>query len=401
MAQIIKPDLNFVKEVIKAGGKDLKKCYQCSTCTAVCNVTQENRPFPRKEMLYAQWGLKDKLFSNPDIWLCHQCSDCTAYCPRGAKPGEVLGAIRKLAIREHSWPGFLGKLVGSPLYLVFLILVPVVILLIGANGNPLNPDSIPRGEDGSIVYSKFMPVNTVIDPIFIGAALFAIISFVIGVKKYWNTLTSSTVTYATKGLESNQSLSQTILNTIKEILLHKQFTKCNVTKTRTYAHLLTFYAFAGLFITTSWAVVYLYGYEIFGIQPFGIFHFGESPYPLYDPVKILANVSALALITGITLVVIFRLINAPKAGIGSYFDWLLITVIYIIAATGILSEVLRLLNIASLAYPVYFIHLTFVFFLFAYAPFSKMAHMVYRTVAMVFARHHGISSKDLIIEVAK
>lgn len=390
MAEIIRPDLNFVKEVIKAGGRDLKKCYQCSTCTAVCNVTQDKKPFPRKEMLYAQWGLKDKLFSSPDIWLCHQCSDCTAYCPRGAKPGEVLGAIRKLAIQEHSWPRFLGKLVGSPLYLILLLAVPVIILLIGANGNPLNPDSIPRGEDGSIVYAKFMPVNTVIAPIFIGAAAFAVVSFIMGVRKYWNTLKSA-------GYEpKSRSLSSTVVNTLKEIFIHRQFAKCNVTKTRTYAHLLTFYAFIGLFITPSWAVVYLYGYEIFGIQPFGIFHFGESPYPLYDPVKILANISALALITGITLVVLFRLINAPKAGIGSYFDWLLIAVIYIIAATGILSEVLRIMNIAGLAYPVYFLHLTFVFFLFAYAPFSKMAHMVYRTVAMVFARHNGIVSKELI-----
>lgn len=392
MAQIIKPDLNFVKEVIKSGGKDLKKCYQCSTCTAVCNVTQDKKPFPRKEMLYAQWGLKDKLFSNPDIWLCHQCSDCTAYCPRGAKPGEVLGAIRKLAIKEHSWPGFLGGLVGSPLYLILLLAVPVIILLIGANGNPLNPDSIPRGEDGSIVYAKFMPVNTVIDPIFIAAAAFAVISFVIGIKKYWNTLKSG-------GYEpKSASLSRTFISTLKEILVHRQFSKCNVTKTRTYAHLLTFYAFAGLAITTTWAVIYLYGWELLGIEPFSVFHFGESPYPMTDPLKIFANVSALALITGITLVVLFRLINSPKAGIGSYFDWLLITVIYVIAATGILSEVLRLLNVAGLAYPVYFIHLTFVFFLFAYAPFSKMAHMVYRTVAMVFARHNGIVSKELITE---
>ena len=55
-------------------------------------------------------------------------------------------------------------------------------------------------------------------------------------------------------------------------------------------------------------------------------------------------------------------------------------------ATGILSELVRLADLAALAYIIYFSHLVVVFFLFAYAPFSKMAHMVYRATAMVFAR---------------
>ncbi|MGD0281490.1 MAG: quinone-interacting membrane-bound oxidoreductase complex subunit QmoC [Dissulfurispiraceae bacterium] len=381
MEQIIKPDLNFVKDIIASGGESLKKCYQCSTCTVVCNVTPDEKPFPRKEMMYAQWGMKDKLISNPDVWLCHQCSDCTAYCPRGAKPGEVLGAVRKMTIREYS-PTPLAKMAGDPKYLLVLFAIPILLFLsyIVPKGY-LDFSSIPRGEDGGIVYAKFMPVFPQIDVTFGLAAFFALICFIIGIKNYWSAMSS--------GQQLNGCLTDSIKSVIVDIFTHSRFQKCNVTKDRSTAHLLVFYAFLGLAVTTTWAIAYLYGNEFFGITASTLFHFGESPYPLYDPMKIIGNASALALLAGITLVTLNRLKNASKAGPGSYFDWLFITVIFVIVLTGISSEVLRLANIAELAYPVYFTHLVFIFFLFAYAPFSKMAHMVYRATAMVFARIAG------------
>lgn len=379
--QVISPDINFVKEVIGSGGESLKKCFQCATCSVVCNVTPNSKPFPRKEMMDAQWGLKDRLLSNPDIWLCHQCSDCTAYCPRGAKPGEVLGAIRKITIKNYSVPGFLAMMTGESKYLLALFAMPVLIFLaiIASEGNLT---SFPEGQ---IVYSKFIPVHF-IDPIFIAASAFAAISFVFGVKKYWADMS--------RGTGAKGDLAGSIKQAIADILSHSRFKKCNVAKARSVSHLFVFYSFIGLTITTSWAVAYMYGNKIFGIESTSIFHFGQSPYPLYDPLKIVGNLSALALITGITLVVLNRMKNKEKAGIGSYFDWLFIVVVYAIAATGILSELLRLADIAALAYPVYFIHLVFVFFLFAYAPFSKMAHMVYRATAMVFARQAGREVED-------
>jgi quinone-modifying oxidoreductase subunit QmoC len=180
-----------------------------------------------------------------------------------------------------------------------------------------------------------------------------------------------------------------IIETIFEFMTHKRFKKCEVTKDRANTHMFVFFGFVGLAITTTWAIAYLYGHEIFGIKAFSVFHFGESPYPLYDPMKIVGNVSALLLLAGILQVITNRRKNAEKAGNGIYFDWLFISVITSIVITGILSEVLRLADIRVLAYPIYFIHLVSVFFLFAYAPYSKMAHMVYRTTALVFAKYSG------------
>ena len=386
---VISPDLQFVNQILKSGGESLKKCYQCATCSVVCNLTQNDKPFPRKEMVHAQWGLKDKLFGNPDIWLCHQCSDCTAYCPRGAKPGEVLNAVRKMSIENYAAPKFLGKAVASPGSLVPLLAIPAVIFgIILASLGHLNLAQVPRNELGRISYHEFLP-SLYIDSIFVPIALFAVIALAIGVSRYWKDMVRTAGPVTPKG-----SLSNAITATISEIISHKRFEKCNVTKDRKLAHLLVFFSFIGLAITTAWAVLYLYGpgiMKLLGAEPFK-WMLGPSPYPLTDPVKWLANVSALALLVGITLVMRNRQKNVEKAGKGGYYDWLFIYIIYAIMATGILSEVVRLSNIAVLAYLIYFTHLIVVFFLFAYAPFSKMAHMVYRATAMVFEKQYRAGS---------
>jgi quinone-modifying oxidoreductase subunit QmoC len=388
-AKIIKPDLEFVRKVMNSGGESLKKCYQCATCSVVCNVTPDDKPFPRKEMLHAQWGLKDKLFSNPDIWLCHQCSDCTAYCPRGAKPGEVLGAVRKLSIEHYAFPSFMGKALGNPKNLWMLLAVPVVIFftIMAYLGNLKIPAT-------DIVYARDMIEVPYIDTVFIAAALFAVMGFIAGVTRYWKDLKSGVEISTNKWQRMVKGpIPVIVLNTIVEFMTHKRFQKCEVTKDRSVSHMFVFFGFVGLAITTTWAIIYLYGFEIFKIQAFSIFHFGESPYPWYDPMKILGAVSGLVLFAGILQVIMNRNKNAEKAGKGSYYDWLFISIIFMIVTTGILSYVLRLADITVLAYPVYFIHLVVVFFLFAYAPFSKMAHMVYRTTALVFAKYSGREDK--------
>jgi len=379
-AIIASPDLDFVNAVLKGGGESLKKCYQCATCSVVCNLTPADKPFPRKEMIHAQWGLKDKLFGNPDIWLCHQCSDCTAYCPRGAKPGEVLNAVRKLSIENYSVPSFLGKAVGNPGALVLLLAIPTAIFFaILAGLGHLNLEAI-RNDAGKIAYSSLLK-SYYIDGVFVPIFMFAVISLLVGISRYWKDMVRTT------GV-APKDVGGAIGATISDILTHKRFEKCNVTKDRKLAHMLVFFSFIGLAITTAWAVVYLYGYEIMeamGKTPYS-WMLGPSPYPLTDPVKWLANISAAALMFGISLVMSNRLKYQEKAGKGGYYDWLFIYIVFAIMATGILSELLRLADIAILAYIIYFAHLVFVFFLFAYAPFSKMAHMLYRATAMVFAK---------------
>ena len=60
-----------------------------------------------------------------------------------------------------------------------------------------------------------------------------------------------------------------------------------------------------------------------------------------------------------------------------------------IGISGLLSWLLRLAGVAPIAYPIYFIHLVFVFSLFIYLPFSKLGHMFYRSAAICFNKYSG------------
>ncbi len=385
-ATVIKPDLQFVNEIIKGGGESLMKCYQCATCSVVCNVTPEGNPFPRKEMVLAQWGQKDKLITSPDVWLCHQCSDCTAYCPRGAKPGEVLNAIRKQSIKHVAMVPFFAKIATDWKLLPVLFAIPmalfyVILIAVGNAGF-----TAPRAEGNIMAYHKFVPVP-VIDTVFILTAIFAAASAFVGIKRLWSGMKAQA-----GEMKSSGSLGGDIVSSVTTILAHSKFADCNVNRMRQWGHMLLFYSFAGLAVVTTWAIIYLYGFELLGIQPFGPFHFGESPYPNSDPVKILALISSVAFAAGFAIILLNRLAKAGKAGMGSYFDWIFLLIVFGVGATGMLSWALRLADM-NVGYLVYYFHLVFIWSLFAYAPYSKFAHLFYRTTAMVFAKNSGRDKK--------
>ena len=366
-ATVIKPDLDFINSVINSGGESLKKCYQCATCSVVCNVTPDNNPFPRKEMVWAQWGLKEKFIGNPDVWLCHQCNDCTVYCPRGAKPGEVLGAIRKQSILQYSAPSFMGKLVNNKKFMPLLFLFPAVLfaIVLSAAGT----FSMPEGD---IVFSKFFPIH-IIQALFIPALALGSLVGILGVMKFWKDMKQA-------GGAASGDLKGSIIETITDVVSHKKFKDCEVNKSRYSAHLLVFYSFVALGIATGLGVLYI---DILHIEsPFSFSGVSDGA-----PVKIFGLIGAIALLVGIFLMIANRFKNAEKVGIGSYFDWLLITIIGVVMASGILSWLTRLAGIANLAYPIYFIHLIFVFSLFLYLPYSKLAHLFYRSTAICYAKY--------------
>ncbi|MBW2365567.1 MAG: quinone-interacting membrane-bound oxidoreductase complex subunit QmoC [Deltaproteobacteria bacterium] len=370
---MIEPDLGFIREVEGLGGGDLKKCFQCATCSVACPISPDNKPFPRKEMIAASWGLKDRLVANYDIWLCHNCGDCTTLCPRGAKPGDVLGAIRSYAIADYAIPKALGRAVNDPKKLPLLLAIPVVIFIVlGLITGFLNFN--PGGAE--IVHSHFFS-TWLVDLVFIPLTVWVIAIFAMGLKRFLNDIhENALLTGKTdkKELEIG-GLIQGLIRVIPKILLHRQFNECGDNKDRATAHLLVLYSFISLFIVTNIFFFTLYVLQVHG------------PYSQMNPVKWLANIAGLALIVGSILLIKNRLAKTDQ--VSSYVDWYLLGLVLGLGLTGMGTEITRLVGWAFVSYWLYFIHLVFVFMLFAFLPFSKMAHLVYRTVAMAYGEYIG------------
>lgn len=392
----INSDLQFIKFLKGAGGDTLKKCYQCATCSVVCPLSSDSKPFPRKEMIWAQWGLKDKLIADPDVFLCHQCGDCTAYCPRGAKPGDVLGAIRAYAYTHYGFPSGLAKLASSSKNLPILIGLPAIIVLIAwvISGGMHLPKS------GNIDFGTFFGhwdfkylSKTVffIDAIMLPAAGLALFAAYKGVSTMWKMMAEGLETKGDFRPSCLQFAKEFLLPAVQEIIAHNRFNECGANQDRVKGHKPLMLAFIGLLIVTTYGFIRK---DLLGI----VMPSMHGPIPLWDPIKILANVSAVAMIYGIFLLWGKRSNDEAASGTkGTFYDWFLIYEIAAVGVSGLLAELTRLAGIGSLAYLFYYIHLVAIMMLFLYMPYTKFAHLVYRTFAMAFERYRD---SDYVVKKA-
>ncbi len=379
--QTTEPDLEFIRSVQSMGGADLKKCYQCATCSTVCELSPDDKPFPRKEMILATWGQRDRLVSDPDIWLCYQCNDCSRRCPRGARPGDVLAAIRDYVYRYFSFPSFMGKALASPKALPALFLTPVIVLMLCVFL------FAPKADDGGylflqsevIDFNLFLPHSSV-DALFVFGNLMIFLFAAIGFTRFWRAMRQS-------GDELQMSFLQGFLRTIPELLSHARFRKCGANHPRAIGHMLLFFGFGGAMITTGAVLVFVFIPHYLSLLGMESSHsFFQVPINLPHPVKILGASSGLALTTGGGLLLYRRWTHRDEVGATGYADYLFLYMLSIAGFTGILSWLTRLSGVPMLAYSNYFVHLVCVYFLLWYMPYSKFAHMIYRTLALTYAR---------------
>ncbi|MFO7654132.1 MAG: quinone-interacting membrane-bound oxidoreductase complex subunit QmoC [Candidatus Krumholzibacteriia bacterium] len=378
LAERIEPDLAFIRELRQAGGETLKKCYQCATCSVTCELAPVDRPFPRKEMIWAQWGLKDRLLADPDIFLCYQCNDCSQSCPRGARPGDVLAALRASVYARFAFPSFMGKALGNPNAMLALFLVPVAVLF---GLLVLQHAGTAEGFGGRMAglftadhvhYHSFL-AHGLLEGLFIAGNVFIFLLAGVGFYRYYDNLRRH------HGGPTTMGFGAAVTATIKEIVMHRRFTQCGQNRSRSAAHMLVLFGFLGAAATAGLAL----GFMLVWMARNPGLDFGGIG--LANPIKWLGVTSGVALITGSVLMIRRRRLDPDAVGANGFADQLFVWMIFVVAATGMLTWMLRLVETPALAYPIYFVHLVAVFFLLWYMPYSKFSHMIYRALALSWA----------------
>jgi quinone-modifying oxidoreductase, subunit QmoC len=364
----VQPDISFIRELQAATGSQLTTCMQCGACTAACSLSEEANVFPRKQMIMAAWGLKERLMADPNVWTCHQCGDCTVSCPRGVKPGEILAAVRQAQISHYARPGFLSRWMQDirflPLVIFFPALVITMILLVAGTFSP-SDFTLPAG---LVNYGAFFPhgwLNGSFTLLFVLSAMAGIN----GIRQYWKNMKS----LPDESISLPRLTFTKCWQVIRTIMIHRDFNRCKENKSRSLSHLFVFWGFILLLFVTFFAILSTI--------------FFEYPLGILNPIKMAGNLGAILLLAGSSLMIFhrFRKKNSLES---RYGDWFFLLSFWLLTLSGLLVEGARF-HEWSFAYHIYFIHLILVWIIILYIPYTKFAHFLYRTTALMFLKMKG------------
>ncbi len=379
---VIDPDLDFIRSLSRQTGESYKKCFQCGTCSAACPISPDTHPFPRKEMAWALWGMRDRLLEDPDVWLCHHCNDCSVSCPRSGRPGDVLAAVRRESVIHYAAPGFLARWVSEPRFVPLLLVLPAVLLglaivLQERIGSALGL-ATPIGESIVYSYSPMLP-HWLLNSFFGLFTLLALLAAVIGLVRFVRVIKAPRIWGATG--PPNRSLARSAWIAIKQVFTHDKFTSCTAAHSRPLSHFCVFFGFIALTVVTFWVITG----PVNPLVKDGFIY----PFSFWSPWKLLANLGGAAVFIGCVMMLRQRLRNRDNAGGSTFFDWVFLWTLFAVVVSGFATELLHYLRMAPHRHVVYFTHLILVFALLIYLPYSKFAHVLYRTAAMIFGEYYG------------
>jgi citrate/tricarballylate utilization protein len=351
-------------DVIQEAGRQLVICNACRYCEGYCPVfraIETRRDFQQGDVFY---------LSN----LCHDCRACYYAC-MFTPPHEfainipqILAESRIETYRRWSWPAFLGRAFKNRSATVLLAsgmaaLVAILALLF------IPSESLFVAHLGSGAFYEVVPYLAMVAGALI-LFFFGIAVWLRGGARFW-----SETRGALKERGDWKSLAAAVGAALGLRYLKGGGPGCyypdeRPSSVRRVYHMLTFWGFAGDFVSTTLAFVYQ---DIFHILP---------PYSLTSAPVIFGSLGGVALILGTGGLIYYKLQSdrEPAAPAASGMDYVFLVTLGLTALSGMLTLLLR--STAAMG-SILVLHLACIAALFISAPYGKFVHAVYRTLALI------------------
>jgi quinone-modifying oxidoreductase subunit QmoC len=293
----------------------------------------------------------------------------------------VLAAVRQVALAHYAVPGFLGAWARRPALLPLLLAVPALLLGLAILAREPVERALGISHDRSDIvypYSPWLP-HWLLNSFFGFFCVLALVALVAGVVRLWRGLKAGDAEAGSA--PPARGLGAAVASTLRRVIMHDQFSECTTATARSISHVFVFTGFLALCVVTFWVIT----------SPLNPLIRSDFVYPFsfFSPWKILANLGGALLLFGCVWMVWERLERREKAGISTYFDWVFLLGLALVALTGFMSEGMHYLRLVPHRHVAYFIHLVLAFAVLVYLPYSKFAHLLYRAVAMVYAEYSG------------
>jgi nitrate reductase gamma subunit/ferredoxin len=383
-------DLGLYPELQRYGARDISACFSCGTCTASCPLSQTDATFPRRIIRYAQVGMKDALLTSKELWSCYQCAECAETCPTQADPSEFMAAARRYAIASYDRTRIARTMYTRPILgTAFAVLLAAffALFMYSAHG----PQS-----GASLALFDFVPeqlihnLGIVVMILVALAGIGGVASMARGIARRegvgLGTLFGSRAAVA-------RSVHAAWAAIARESLGQARFRKeCEADavpvawyRRRWLLHAVTVWGFLGLLSAT----VLDYGLALIGWKATG------TPVPIWYPVRLLGTVAGLMLVYGTTSLIVERY-RATNRSVrrSTTADWMLLGLLWVTGVTGFILELaLYLPDAPWWGYWVFLVHVAVAMELVLLAPFMKLAHAVYRPVALFFVAFAASSAE--------
>ncbi len=356
----------FIDDLERFGAEDVKLCYQCGDCSAVCPHADDIFKFPRKSMRRLQMGLERRIETTLEPWLCYYCGQCSEQCPREADPGETMMSLRRWLISRYDITGIARQFFRSRMTEVLSIIGVAILTLIY-----LYYFSFSKGDikiyDGE---GAFLP-STFIHKFDIIVGLIMLGFLAINAFRMW---------YFTMIKGINVHVPWWLY--IKHILAfpwhfftQKRYAECeSKRKTKIF---MPWFIHLGLML----------GYVTMLVLVMVFIEALQSGPEINWKVHIFGYAATVGLIIG-TIYFINRRFSKTtyvqyKKSHGT--DWVFVTLLFLIVITGMAQHIFHRTGLNVYANISYVIHLMCVVPWLLRMPFSKWAHLVYRPTAMYLA----------------